>query len=183
MNPSPDQIARALPHVRYEIESLLQTPAYDQANKALEESVYFRKMAHCRALYHFFNKKERREDRRGDDILSADFGFPSQDVYGQSAKDLVKRFNKDLLHLTYERLTRTPDTKPWPMDALFPPVAQLCREFIEHILTKFTGRVADDERKLWAELKSDVARGTPLQQNTSNVAERITSSIEIGRPS
>src|SRR6266581_594101 len=51
MDPTPDQVARVLKHVHYEIESLLLTPQYEQWNKALEESVYFRKMAHCRVLY------------------------------------------------------------------------------------------------------------------------------------
>lgn len=183
MTPTPEQITAALPHVRYDIESLLLTPNYDRSNKALEESVYFRKMAHCRALYHFFKKTaSQRIDRVAridDDIVSEDFGFSAQDVYGSKADELLKRFNKDLLHLTYERLIRTPNTKPWPMDVLFPPVAQRAREFIEHILTQFTGNVPERERRLWEVMKSDVKEGVSLQQNTSNVAEPIISSLEI----
>src|SRR6266513_1518668 len=65
MHPTPEQIRQALPHIRYEIESFLQTPAHDSHNEALQESVYFRKMAHCRALYHFFRKPlSERQDRR-----------------------------------------------------------------------------------------------------------------------
>ena len=168
MTPTPEEIAKALPHVRYEIESLLQTPDYDRTNKALEESVYFRKMAHCRALYHFFRKEAGqrvdRRDRIDDDIVSEDFGFPARDVYGSNAGELLKRFNKDLLHLTYERLKHTPNSKPWQMDVLFPPVAQRAREFIDHILMRFSGNFSDQERKLWADLKSNAGKGMPCSR-------------------
>jgi len=33
MQPTAEQILQALPHVRYEIESFLQTPEYDSCNK------------------------------------------------------------------------------------------------------------------------------------------------------
>jgi len=127
MHPTPEQIRQALPHIRYEIESFLQTPAHDFHNEALQESVYFRKMAHCRALYHFFRKPlSERQDRRkrvDDDVLSEDYGFQAKDVYGEDSATLLNRFNKDLLHLTYARLDRTPETKPWPMDELFLPLS------------------------------------------------------------
>jgi hypothetical protein len=154
---------------------------YDQSNKALEESVYFRKMAHCRALYHFFKKAERKDTprREDDDILSEDFGFAHKELYGNEREDLLNRFNKDLFHLTYERLKRTPDTKPWPMDALFLPVAQQSKEFIEHILTCHDVPVTETERALWTNLKAAAAANLPLQQNTKNVAESQISYIEL----
>ncbi len=181
MTPKPEQISNALPHIRYEIESFLQTPDYDRSNKALEESVYFRKMAHCRALHHFF--KTEKNKRKDDDVLSVDFGFPAFDVYEANSKEWSKRFNKDLMHLTYERLNRTPNTKPWPMDELFPPVAKRSKEFINHILTQYNGSMPDSERKLWERLKAEVDEKSPLQQNTSNVAAPTVSNLEFGRHS
>jgi hypothetical protein len=187
MKPTPDQIAQALQHVFYEIQSFLQTPEYDHSNKALEESVYFRKMAHCRVLYDFFTTKA--DDRNGsnDDIVSEDFGFPipTKELYGDKPRELLDRFNKDLFHLTYDRLKRTPKTKPWPMDCLFPPVAQRSREFIDHILTRCTIAVSEAEIKLWSDLKAAVAAQPPppLQQNTSNIAPPLISVIEVKRGS
>ena len=182
MKPTPDQIAQALEHVRYEIESFLQTPDYCRSNKALEESVYFRKMAHCRVLYDFFTTKEEDRNQRNDDIVSEDFCFQAQELYGDKPRELLDRFNKHLFHLTYDRLNRTPDTKAWPMDLLFPPVAQRSREFIYHILRNSALGVSA-ELTLWTELKAAVAAQppSPLQQNTSNVAPSQISVIEWKR--
>lgn len=185
MEPTPKQISLALPHIRYEIESFLLTPSYDKSNKALEESVYFRKMAHCRALYHFFKKKlEDRKDsknRLDDDVLSKDFGFSSQDAYGAKSDELSKRFNKDLMHLTYDRLNRNAGTKAWPMDELFPPVANLAKKFIDHILTQYTGDLPEAERELWEKLKADVNNATALQHSASNIVDPISFSFESGK--
>src|SRR5437867_7444048 len=167
MQPTPEQIRQALPHVRYEIESFLQTPAYDSQNEALQESVYFRKMAHCRALYHFFRKSlSERQDRRNrvdDDVLSEDYGFQAKDVYGEDLATLLNRFNKDLLHLTYARLERTRETKPWPMDKLFPPIEQRTREFIDHILSFGPDKIDPAEHARWRRLSNDIRVNIPLQ--------------------
>src|SRR5438067_10969756 len=183
MQPTPEQIRHALPHVRYEIEGLLQTPQFDSRNKTLEESVYFRKMAHCRVLYHFFRKSlSERQDRRNkvdDDVLAEDYGFPAKDVYGQSSATLLSRFNKDLFHLTYTRLERTRETKPWPMDRLFPPVEQRAREFIEHILSLEPDKIDQVEQARWRALTNNVHLKIPLQQSTSNIAESIVAVIEM----
>ena len=183
MQPTSEQIRQALSHVRYEIESLLQTPEYDASNKALEESVYFRKMAHCRALYHSFRKRASERQDKGnlvdDDVIAEDYSFPAKDVYGKYSSALLSRFNKDLLHLTYTRLQRTRETKPWPMDRLFPPVAQRAQEFIDHILSLEPTKIDEAERKKWFALKKDVRVKIPLQQNTSNVAEPIIWRVEM----
>jgi hypothetical protein len=173
MKPTTDQICGALEHVRYEIESFLQTPEYDHSNKALEESVEFRKMAHCRVLHEFLTMQAQKRDsdtRYGDNIVSEDYGFTAKEVYPKDRRALLDRFNKDLFHLTYERLKRTPQTKPWPRHLLFPPVAQRAREFIEHILTNSRLSVKEGELALWKKLKAALEADLPLQQNTSNTA-------------
>jgi hypothetical protein len=142
-------------------------------------------MAHCRALYHFFKKKpEERIDqgkRIDDDIVSEDFDFPALNVYGKNSDELVARFNKDMLHLTYTRLERTPKTKPWPIDRLTPPVETRAKEFIDHILNRYKAPIPDGERTLWEKLKADVEKGAPLEQNTSNVAALYSWTIEATR--
>ena len=180
MKPTPGQIAQALQHVRYEIQSFLQTPDYCRSNKALEESVYFRKMAHCRVLHDFFTTRAADRNKSNDDIVSEDFRFPAQEIYGDKPRELLKRFNKHLFHLTYDRLNRTPETKAWRMDLLFPPVAQRSIEFIDHILRNCALGVSA-ELTVWTELKAAVAAQLPLQQNTSNVAAAQISVIERKR--
>ncbi len=177
MDPTPDQVARVLKHVHYEIESLLLTPQYEQWNKALEESVYFRKMAHCRVLYGFFTVAA--SQRKNDDVVSEDFGFAAEPLYVGDPKPLLARFNKDLFHLSYARLERTAITKPWPMETLFTPVCKRSKEFIEHVLTQRHLVMSDTERCLWAALKDSTTRQLPLQQNTSNVAERQTTTLNF----
>lgn len=180
MKPTTQQLIGALPQVRYEIESFLLTPSHDPANDALVESVYFRKMAHCRALYTFFATPASK--RHSDDVLSEDFGFPAEEeLYGSDRTELLDRFNKDLFHLTYTRLQRTPVTKRWPMDSLFPPIARQSRKFIDHILKIATITVGESERALWQELQAADSGGLQLQQNTSNVAASQIRSIELNR--
>jgi len=175
MRPTPDQIGRALPHVRYEIESLLLTPVYNQSDAALQESVYFRRMAHCRVLYAFFTKPASSRTRAGDDdVLCEDFGFPAQTLYGEDAGFLLARFNKDLFHLTYARLERTAATKPWPMGSLFPPVCKRSKMFIEHVLKSSSLKIPDAELKYWKDIINAATKRSPLQQNTSNVATHET---------
>jgi hypothetical protein len=171
MKPTIDQITQALEHVRYEIESFLQTPDYCCSNKALEESVYFRKMAHCRVLYDFFTTKAEGRNQSNDDMVSEDFCFKAKELYGDKPRELLNRFNKDLFHLTYDRLKRTLDTKPWPIDLLFPPVARRSIEFIDHIIKNCALGVSEELAR-WTELKAVVAAQPPppLRQDTSNVA-------------
>jgi len=168
MKPTSQQVIEALPHVRYEVESLLLTPAHDSSNEALVESVYFRKMAHGRVLYTFFSTPPSKRD--SDDVVSDDYGFKAEELYGVDRAELLKRFNKDLFHLTYTRLERTHDTKCWPMDSLLPPIARQSRRFIDHVLQNNAIAVSEPERELWRALKLADVKGLRLQQNTSNVA-------------
>lgn len=173
MKPNKDQISQMFEHVRYEIESFLLDPIYDKTNASLKESVFFRKMAHCRVLYGFFaeEKLNKNGDRRDDDVWCNDFGFKREDLYGNQPRPLLDLFNKRLFHLTYARLDYTAEKKRWARETLFPPVVKQAKKFIEHVLAKQDLEMSDTERKLWTKLKTDIAAGNPLQQNTSNVAE------------
>ncbi len=71
-------------------------------------------MAHARLLYDFL--EQRTADRFKDNVLSEDFGYPAATL--PLPPDDRKRLNKDLMHLTYDRLRHTPITKPWPLPAL-----------------------------------------------------------------
>jgi hypothetical protein len=119
MTPSVDQRSEILSHVRYEIEHCFFVPAHNQNDGHVRESVYLAMLIHARNLLDFFEPTERWQD----DVLCSDFGFPPA-VVPIDPKER-KRFNKDLLHLTYSRLRHTPDTKPWPVLAILQPLACL----------------------------------------------------------
>jgi hypothetical protein len=168
MKPTTEQIKRALPHVRYEIESLLLIPEHDRAYEALAESVMFRRMAHCRGLFTFFSTPS--DKRFGDDVISEDFNFPSAQLYGINPKPLLEQFNKRLFHITYSRIG---ETTPWPTETLLPPVIKRSREFIEHILN--SPLLSDaKERNHWEELKANDAGSRPLLQYSSNSVSMTT---------
>lgn len=173
MEPTPPQIIDALPHVYYEIQALLLTPKH---TPDLVETVYFRKMAHGRVLFMFFSTE--RCKRFADDILSMDFGFPAEPLYGDDPKALLDLFNKRLFHLTYSRIQEKDE---WLMDKLLPPVMRQSRRFIDHILQLSTIPIDDNERQRWRDLKSADARRLPLQQNTSNIAPYQIQIIESNR--
>src|SRR5437867_9598318 len=102
MTPSVDQRSEILSHVRYEIEYCFFVPAHNQNDGHVRESVYLAMLVHARILLDFFESTERWRD----DVLCSDFGFPPA-VVPIDPKER-KRFNKDLLHLTYSRLRHTP---------------------------------------------------------------------------
>lgn len=173
MEPTPTQIIEALPHVHYEIEALLLTPKH---TPDLAETVYFWKMAHGRVLFTFFSTEKCK--RFADDVLSLDFGFPAEPLYGNDPKPLLDLFNKRLFHLTYSRIQEKDE---WLMDKLLSPVMRQSRKFIDYMLQLTTITIDDNERHRWRDLKNADARGLPLQQNTSNIAHYQIQIIESNR--
>jgi hypothetical protein len=167
MKPELAQIITALPHVRYEIESLLLTPQHDKSNSALVESVCMRKMVHCRVLYSFFTISKDARDKRDDDVVCEDYEFPREDLYGANPRALLDEFNKRIFHLTYSR-----DRRPWDMKTLLPPVENQSRKFVSHIIrgNSLPIQIDEAEERCWRRLQQDISLGVSLQQNTSNVA-------------
>jgi len=151
MKPSDDQRAEILSHIRYEIEHCFFVPAHDQNNAHLRESVYLAMLIHARNLLDFFESSERRQD----DVLCSDFGFPAA-VVPIDTKER-KRFNKDLLHLTYSRLRHSHDTKPWPVLALLQPLAVRAVDFVTHIISRPPVRADAEELKQWSALRELMA--------------------------
>lgn len=176
------QIIAALPHVRYEIESLLLTPRHDPSDKTLVEAVELRRMVHARVLYSFFSRSlaDRDEsDPIDDDVLSEDYGFKAELPYSLEPRPLLDRFNKDIFHLTYTRLERTTESKPWPREELLTPIQRQAGRFIDHILQYRPDGVSDAEFRLWQKLKEDDTCVRPLQQNTSNVATVHAATLDV----
>jgi hypothetical protein len=168
MNPSEQQIRGLLPHIRYEIEAFLLEPDFDRDNESLRESVLFRRMAHARSLYSFFTVSS--EKRRDDDGLAEDYGFPAAAIYEDGvAPELLRRFNKDLFHITYTRLQRTAANKRWPIEELLNPIAARALQFVDHIVREAARLGIDgNEINCWRDLPSKIHSDVPLTQQTSN---------------
>src|SRR5436190_3471745 len=175
--PTRAEIIGALSHIRYEIEALLQTPRHDPDDESIVETVYFRKMAHARALRTFFATPISRRDK--DDALSEDYLFPAAPLYNADvARRLLDRFNKDLFHVSYSRVRRTPVEKAWPMKDFLPPVIDRCKKFITHLLELPWPDVPAEELQRWRDMQEVRFVFRNLAQSTSNIADAQIVSVE-----
>jgi hypothetical protein len=126
-NPTDNDCARILSHIRYEIGSCLLIPKKRETDWHVDESVFLPILIHARILVDFFETTTRHKD----DVLCSDFGFPASKL--SIKDDDRKRFNKDLAHLTYSRLGHTSATKPWPISETLRPLRERCVAFVEHV--------------------------------------------------
>ncbi len=115
--------------VFYEILYAFGVSPHDSTEYCAWEHVNFSRMGHARTLYDFFETAT--ASRKQDDAVSEDFGFPARPV-NRPPGDRT-RLNKDLFHLTYDRLRHTDSTKPWP-DTILSCLHERCVEFINHLL-------------------------------------------------
>jgi hypothetical protein len=127
-NPTEDEIANILSHVRYEIEQCFIVPSHHEHDWHLKESFFLAILIHARVLLELFESKERGRD----DVLCSDFGFATNPV--PISDPDRKRFNKDIAHLTYSRLRHNPTTKPWPVLEILRPLHERSVQFIRHVL-------------------------------------------------
>ena len=143
MTPSDENRAEILSHIRYEIAHCFVVPAHNQNDGHVRESLYLAMLIHARNLLDFFESTK----RWNDDVICSDFGFPPSLVPIDPKER--KRFNKDLLHLTYSRLRHTPDTKPWPVLAILQPLAVRAVDFITHIVSHPPAGADTEELRQW----------------------------------
>jgi len=146
MKPSEEQKAEILSHVRYEIAQCFVIPRHDQNDGHIRESVYLAMLIHARNLLNFFESAKRKDD----DVLCSDFGFPTRSVEIDPKER--KRFNKDMVHLTYSRLRHTPDSKPWPVLAILQPLVVRAVEFMTHVVSHPPVGADTLELKEWNQL-------------------------------
>lgn len=143
MPPSSRELAEILSHIRYEIEMAFTIPNHDPEDGHIRESVFLSMLIHARILLYFFEAT----DRRQDDVLCSDFGFPSRPV--DLKPENRKRFNKDMMHLTYARLRHTPDTKHWPIKDILQPLLLRSCEFIDFVITHPPSLASPEELSHW----------------------------------
>jgi len=150
--PSQQQIADMLPDLRYEIDQIFVVPDHDENDWRIRESVFLAMLVHARLLLDFFEHTSRERD----DVLCADFNFPSAPV-PLSSKDRL-RLNKDIAHLTYSRLRHTPATKTWPWEDILHPIRERAVAFLLHIITNPPQHGAAEELARWKALHDKITQ-------------------------
>jgi hypothetical protein len=123
-------------------------PRHNPKDGHIRESVYLTMLIHARILLYFFESTERRQD----DVLCSDFGFPTEKV--GLAPDHRTRFNKDMVHLTYSRLRHTQGTKPWPIIDILQPLMIRSFKFIDHIIKNPPKKAEPTEIANWKSLRN-----------------------------
>jgi len=153
--PSHDQLKDTLEHIYYEIAQLTGTMRSTN-NVAVNNALVESRLIHVRALLDFFQKTARgnRGGRELDDVLSSDYGFPSQEV--DIPSQYQERLNKDLAHLTYSRSQRLPEDKPWPHDQVIAPILERCRQFGEHLIANHLATNCPEKIQEWEMLVSKI---------------------------
>ena len=143
MEPTKTQIRDAAHAVLYEVALFIglyarlfrgETPTDWVALNACLEAW----LLHARNLTAFFETSQ--EHRCKDDVVSEDYGFAAQPL---PINDTVRnRFNKDLAHLTFDRIARTRQTpesrqaKKWHL-LEFLPLLERCDTFVQQMQRDF----------------------------------------------
>ncbi len=146
-SPTAQQIADMLEHIRYEITHCFVIPEHNPSDPHALRQIFSSVFMHARVLASFFEATE----RRSDDVLCTDYGFPAGQI--NLTVEHRKRFNKDMMHLTYARLRHTADTKPWPIDEIGILVGKRSYQFICHIVQNPPAHVHPKEVEKWAYMK------------------------------
>jgi hypothetical protein len=126
---NPHKVA-AFEHVLYEIEMFVALPI-ESADTIASNCITEAFLVHARILCDFFQK-----DRRKDDIVCADYGYPQQSL--GINQDIETRFDKCLAHLTYSRSCFTEDTKVWLLQYFRPALLDRSRRFMTHVTSQCT---------------------------------------------
>ena len=144
---SREELIRMLHHVQYEIRHCMLMPEWREDAHILKEAIFLSFFVHARVLIHFL------QDARGwpDDVFSSDFGFPP--VKLSLPADVNTRFGKDMMHITWERLRHTPESKPWPIRETYSAIKPTATAFVDDVLDAFGPELPENEQALWRELQ------------------------------
>jgi hypothetical protein len=142
----------------YEIMFTFGVPDHDPTDYCQWETINFTRLAHARVLYPFLETSA--DDRWKTDVVSEDFGYPSQSI--PLPVEDRPRVNKDLLHLTYDRLRHTPKTKAWP-DSILACLWQPVVGFMDHVKNQADLFTSEDDSKSWVQLLGLMKSGRELR--------------------
>lgn len=139
-----------LPHLRYEIHFVIFPEAREEKHLDKLDSLWLSYMVHARLLFDFF---ELTRKTKADDVSCSDFGFHPSSI-DISDEDRI-RFNKDMMHLTYSRLRHDQESKPWPIDKIYPALKARCMEFAQYICKDYKN-IEPDELLRWKKLEANI---------------------------
>jgi hypothetical protein len=145
---SREDLIRMLHHVQYEIRHCMLIPEWRDHAPILKEAVFLSFFVHARALIYFF---ERKQSSWPDDVFSADFGFTPVSLSVPS--DVNTRFGKDMMHISWQRLRHTPESKPWPIPETYSAIKPIATAFVDHIIKTFLPELPQPEQALWRGLQ------------------------------
>lgn len=127
--PTEEMKLRIFDEVLYEIEMFVSLPM-DSPQNVLHNALAEAYLLHARVLNEFFQTTQ----RRGDLVISADFGFPANPI--DPMNEIETRHEKALAHLTYSRLTMSGTSKTWLYKNFGTKIRTRILEFLYHMLKK-----------------------------------------------
>lgn len=141
IQPNSTQLQAVTEHLRYEVEMLKQTAdrLLNSENTEFETNVLLESFAiHARALVHFFYpdrifSTDALADHFITDIPKWRAAIGS--AVGAALTDVRTRVNKEIVHLTYDRLGITPVAKGWNVAAIRDELVRLVAKFESVVLT------------------------------------------------
>ncbi|MBK9928198.1 MAG: hypothetical protein IPP66_23265 [Anaerolineales bacterium] len=150
---SQGQLRDASNHLFYEIW-MFQTLAKGMAsgiagNGAINNSLLESFAIHVRALIGFFYS----DNPRPDDIIAEDFFENDNEwknirpVITEILINAKKRADKEIAHLTYNRLDITPEQKPWEFIRIFSNLQAPIKIFLENASTDLLGSSWDETKR------------------------------------
>ncbi len=138
----------------YEVLFTFGVPVHDPTDYCNWEAINFNRMAHARLLYDFLEQPIC--NRYKDNVLAEDFGYPAAPVSLPSDDRL--RLNKDLMHVTYDRLRHTPATRPWP-DSILANLQEPMLGLMRHVETQLDLFPCAERLSGWRELITCLSSG------------------------
>ncbi len=144
--------------IYYEMLFTFGVSSHDPADYCAWEHLNFSRMGHARALLYFFESTSTAKKWK-DDVVSEDFGFPAETI--SISKDERDRLNKDLFHLSSQRLRHTRDSKPWT-DTLLQQIHERSVCFVDFILALGEEHDFEVARSAWEVLASAMKSGREI---------------------
>lgn len=138
-------------HIAYEIQMLhhayiLYSKPKINKNHLLRSAFIEVFLLHGRILYHFFYRqkphKKRCKEPEKDDVIVEDFlsnkSFKSFKRERANKEEIdkifpMKRVNKELAHLSYYRLKKTPKTKQWDINNIYNKISKTVNAFLKNV--------------------------------------------------
>lgn len=144
--------------VYYEMLFALGVSPHDPTDYCVWEHLNFSRLGHARALLYFFENPARSK-KWPDDLVSEDFAFSAAAIAISSADR--ERLNKDLFHLSAQRLRHTKASKPWP-HSILQQVHKRSTLFVDHLLQIHPSRDFEVDAPKWKSLACHLKNGQEI---------------------